>query len=362
MKKAILDAPFEKARKLGAKESFEKSGSSEGVRRSWETRRQKKQYRKTADDVREVGNASLTWGEDVRNYYQGLRDSGKSHEDAIKQVNQAGEYRARTRIGKEPLRPLKEFEGKVWKWPEIKKARTKGAKDIKKRSRGFLGVEVTHKQTGKIGKIIDIRSTPAYGVQYVVKFEGDKEPTWFMPHQANQYLTKLKSDLNKSRTTGAKDKQKRRARGGLEHFIDTSLQANRKNLPQVLKDATRWQRNKDAGITSRRTVGDVILGVARAMHPEKELDNARKIGIDTPKTKAEKDFDEIREWQLKKGKSIQEWKEYLQIDEPEKAHPSDNISSIGKSKKDGKWYGWSHRAINGFKTREEAIKFAESVS
>jgi predicted DNA-binding protein len=38
---------------------------------------------------------------------------------------------------------------------------------------------------------------------------------------------------------------------------------------------------------------------------------------------------------LKKGRSIKEWKEYLRIDKPEKAHPSDNISSIGKSKKEG---------------------------
>ena len=65
---------------------------------------------------------------------------------------------------------------------------------------------------------------------------------------------------------------------------------------------------------------------------------------------------------LVKGRSIKEWKEYLQIWQPEKAHADDNISSIGLSKKDGKWYGWSHRAINGFKTRQQAIEFAESVS
>lgn len=95
---------------------LEKAGTSEGVRRSWETRRQKKHYQKISDDVREVSNASLTWGQDVWDYYHGLRKEGKSHEEAIKQVNQAGEYRARTRIGKEPERPLKEFEGKVWTW------------------------------------------------------------------------------------------------------------------------------------------------------------------------------------------------------------------------------------------------------
>ena len=33
---------------------------------------------------------------------------------------------------------------------------------------------------------------------------------------------------------------------------------------------------------------------------------------------------------------------------PEKANPKHNVCSIGKSFKDGKWYGWSHRAIHGF--------------
>jgi hypothetical protein len=33
---------------------------------------------------------------------------------------------------------------------------------------------------------------------------------------------------------------------------------------------------------------------------------------------------------------------------PEKAEPSNNVCSIGKSLKNGKWYGWSHRAICGF--------------
>ena len=32
----------------------------------------------------------------------------------------------------------------------------------------------------------------------------------------------------------------------------------------------------------------------------------------------------------------------------EKASPSHSACSIGKSEKDGKWYGWSHRAIAGF--------------
>lgn len=33
---------------------------------------------------------------------------------------------------------------------------------------------------------------------------------------------------------------------------------------------------------------------------------------------------------------------------PEKASPKHGTCSIGKSAKDGKWYGWSHRAMVGF--------------
>ena len=34
---------------------------------------------------------------------------------------------------------------------------------------------------------------------------------------------------------------------------------------------------------------------------------------------------------------------------PEKSDPEHCVCSIGFSSKDGKWYGWSHRAIYGFK-------------
>jgi len=33
---------------------------------------------------------------------------------------------------------------------------------------------------------------------------------------------------------------------------------------------------------------------------------------------------------------------------PEKSAPDHSVCSIGKSAKDGKWYGWSHRAVHGF--------------
>lgn len=38
------------------------------------------------------------------------------------------------------------------------------------------------------------------------------------------------------------------------------------------------------------------------------------------------------------------------------------VCSVGYSPTEKKWYGWSHRAIRGFKTRKAASKFAESVS
>ena len=34
---------------------------------------------------------------------------------------------------------------------------------------------------------------------------------------------------------------------------------------------------------------------------------------------------------------------------PQKRTENSNVCSIGYSQKDGKWYGWSHRAIYGFK-------------
>lgn len=38
------------------------------------------------------------------------------------------------------------------------------------------------------------------------------------------------------------------------------------------------------------------------------------------------------------------------------------VCSVGYSPAKKQWFGWSHRAIKGFKTRKEAAKFAESVS
>jgi len=50
---------------------------------------------------------------------------------------------------------------------------------------------------------------------------------------------------------------------------------------------------------------------------------------------------------------------------PELRTPTSGVCSIGFSLKDGKWYGWSHRAIYGFKgknAKQKAMRFADSVS
>lgn len=46
---------------------------------------------------------------------------------------------------------------------------------------------------------------------------------------------------------------------------------------------------------------------------------------------------------------------------PELKRADSGVCSVGKGK-DGKWYGWSHRAIAPFDTRDEAVKFADEVA
>lgn len=46
---------------------------------------------------------------------------------------------------------------------------------------------------------------------------------------------------------------------------------------------------------------------------------------------------------------------------PEIAQPSHGVCSVGQDD-DGKWFGWSHRAMSSFDDRNEAVEFAESVS
>ena len=47
------------------------------------------------------------------------------------------------------------------------------------------------------------------------------------------------------------------------------------------------------------------------------------------------------------GHSKVRFQDWLHI-KSEKTHPDKNIATIGKSEADGKWYGWSHRAVYGF--------------
>lgn len=45
----------------------------------------------------------------------------------------------------------------------------------------------------------------------------------------------------------------------------------------------------------------------------------------------------------------------------EKRLPGNSICTIGYSLHKRKWYGWSHRAIAGFKDKRDAARFAASV-
>ena len=47
---------------------------------------------------------------------------------------------------------------------------------------------------------------------------------------------------------------------------------------------------------------------------------------------------------------------------PERREPGKKVASVGYSENRGKWFGWSHRAIAEFDTRDRAADFAESVS
>ena len=42
--------------------------------------------------------------------------------------------------------------------------------------------------------------------------------------------------------------------------------------------------------------------------------------------------------------------------------PTSTVKTVGLSSRNGKWYGWSHRAISGFNSKEKAKAFARSVS
>lgn len=41
---------------------------------------------------------------------------------------------------------------------------------------------------------------------------------------------------------------------------------------------------------------------------------------------------------------------------PERNSMTHSVCSVGRSSKDGKWYGWSHRAIHGFKVGDRISK------
>jgi hypothetical protein len=86
-----------------------------------------------------------------------------------------------------------------------------------------------------------------------------------------------------------------------------------------------------------------------------------------PKTNREKNFKRMRQLVTKvapegrsfknmpkysTGKNKVSFQDWLLI-KGEKTHPDHSVASIGKSEADGKWYGWSHRAVYGFKAGDK---------
>lgn len=257
-------------------EEIEKAGSSEGVRRGWETRRQKGKYNQRAKEVRDVANSALTWGDDAYDYYKKLRGGGKSHEEAFSQMNSAGEKRARSRIGREPLRPLPEFE-KAGKF-KIETFSGMGSKEY-----GSIEEAVKNQPDGWFR----VASVEGGKPSKTVAWRGGKGP------KSVEYGNKDYAILEEPRKPYAGGRKESWQVGG-QH---PHTARRRKSLPQTVKDAMKWQKNKDAGVVPRKTLGDVVIGAARGAHQEKgKFEPPKKGGVPS---KVEQDFDKIREFQNK---------------------------------------------------------------
>lgn len=81
---------------------------------------------------------------------------------------------------------------------------------------------------------------------------------------------------------------------------------------------------------------------------EKNFHKQRFMKTDIPPEK--RSFKNIPKYAT--GKNKVDFKEWLMI-QAEKRSPDHSVESIGKSEADGKWYGWSHRAVYGFKKGDE---------
>jgi len=58
------------------------------------------------------------------------------------------------------------------------------------------------------------------------------------------------------------------------------------------------------------------------------------------------------------GKNLVKFQDWLLI-KSQKKDPKHSAYSFGKSKADGKWYGWSHRAVAGFGAGDEVTGDSE---
>lgn len=97
-------------------------------------------------------------------------------------------------------------------------------------------------------------------------------------------------------------------------------------------------------------------------------------GPESPKQLPPGKLDEPSLWELMKSAysadgvyvgevkdAMRLWKKYG-IERFYKLTRDGNVASVGYSPRRKKWYGWSHRAIYGYKTRCQAERFAERMS
>lgn len=108
--------------------------------------------------------------------------------------------------------------------------------------------------------------------------------------------------------------------------IDTLLVEQQSfDVPMIKKEKSKKLNIKTNRMkTSRKT----MFHTTNVVPEDRTFKNLPRYANDKPKVK-------FQEWLMIKGEGM---------------YNDSTINSFGKSEADGKWYGWSHRAVYGFKT------------
>jgi len=108
-----------------------------------------------------------------------------------------------------------------------------------------------------------------------------------------------------------------------KEFVD-----NKYEIPMINKEVNRKMNPK----TSR------MKNFKKIKYHGTNIDPSDRSFKNIPKYATGKNKVRFQDWLLIKG---------------EKVSPDSSVNSIGKSEADGKWYGWSHRAVYGFKAGDK---------